>query len=51
MKNDLPIYTTAKAIEYPRKILERHNKKSLQAFHNKLQHNYDVTNFKSKHSN
>ena len=49
--NEAPIFTTAKAIEYRRKILERHNGKTIQTYHNKLQHNYDVANFKSKYSN
>ena len=34
MKNDLPIDTTAKAIEYPRTILDRLQKKSVRAYDN-----------------
>ena len=35
----------------PEKSLLRHNRKSIRAYDNKLQHNYDVTNFKYKFSN
>ena len=32
MKNDPPIYTTAKAIEYPRKIPVFHNRQNTRAY-------------------
>ena len=36
MKNDQPIYTTAKPIEYPRKSLMCRNEKSVRAYDNIL---------------
>ena len=43
---------SAKPLEYPRKIsTTSQQKKYILAYDNKLQHNYDVTNFKSKYSN
>ena len=32
MKNNPSIYTMAKAIEYPRKIIDTHNRKSTRAY-------------------
>ena len=40
-----------KLLNIPEKSLIRHNKKSTRTYNNQLQHNYDVTNFKSKYSN
>ena len=43
MKNDPPIYTTTKAIEYPRTIHDMSNKKNTRAYDNRFRHNYDNT--------
>ena len=51
MQYDPPIYTMAKAIEYPIKIHDTSQYKNTQALMNKFRHNYDVTNFKSNYSN
>ena len=51
MQYDLHIYTMAQAIEYPRIILDTSQLESIRAYDNRLQHNYDVTNLKSKYSN
>ena len=40
-----------KLLNMPEKSLILHNRKSIQTYDNKLQHNYDVTNFMSKYSN
>ena len=44
MKNNLPIYTTVKAIEYPRKNLDTSQWKNTRAYDNRFRFNYDVTN-------
>ena len=35
----------------PEKSLICHNRKNIRAYNNKLRHNYDITNFKSKYRN
>ena len=37
-----------KLLNFPEKSLICHNKKSIRTYDNKLQHNYDMTNLKSK---
>ena len=36
MKNDPPIYTTTKAFEYPRKILDMSQKKNTRAYNKQI---------------
>ena len=51
MKNDPPIYTKVKAIEYPRTIHDTSQKKKIHELTIRFQHDYDFANFKSKYSN
>ena len=51
MKNDPSIYTKVKAIECPRTIHDTSQQKKIHKLTIRFQHDYDVTNFKSKYSN
>ena len=51
MKNDPPIYTTTKAMEYPRKILDKSQLKKIHELTiNKFRDNYDVTQARCQNS-
>ena len=43
MQNNQPIYTTAKAIEYPRTILDTSQYKNTRAYDKQFRPNCDVT--------